>query len=155
MNKIIPAIMFIIILLGGLGYNYFSEETTEETIIKEPEYIYFFSAHQFNQSQPAAYGETIEYNLTNDTQLNLSLYSRFHEPMLWSQGSITINVIFNETAEVIWTHKTSESTQENYNFSVNRSGLYKFEFLADGSNDSNNDDPGDAYIAEFNLTLWK
>ena len=55
--------------------------------------VEFMSSHQFDNVNPMGYGEFIEQDFSNDTTINLTLFSRFHEPLVWEQGMVNVTYL--------------------------------------------------------------
>ena len=122
-----------------------SPVVVNETVVE------FMSSHQFDNVNPMGYGECIEQEVSNDTTLNITLFSRFHEPVAWEQGMVNVTITYGN--ETVWSYQTSETNQTDFTLDLNRSGTYVFEILSEGSDDPTTSDPGDAYVAEFEASI--
>ena len=157
MNQILSnALAVMLVLTAVFAATVFSEQDTSDsnkadTVQFNETIVDFMSSHQFDNPHPAGWGEFIEQEFSNDTIINISLMSRFHEPDAWDKGMV--NITFTYENETVWTHQTSDTNQTDLTFHINRSGTYVIEVLSEGSDDPLTDYPGDAYIAEFRATI--
>ncbi len=153
MNQILSnALAVMLVLTAVFTATVVSDQGGTDTdsappLVVNETFVDFMSSHQFDNVNPAGWGEFIEQDFSNDTTLNITLFSRFHDPVAWDKGMVNITITYGN--ETIWTHQTSDTNQTDMTIEINRSGTYSFEILAEGSDDPLTDDPGDAYIAEF------
>ena len=85
------------------------------------------------------YGEFIEQDFSNDTTINLTLFSRFHEPLVWEQGMVNVTITYGN--ETVWSYQTSDTNSTDFTIELNRSGTYVIEVLSEGSDDPTTSDP--------------
>jgi|11_taG_2_1085331.scaffolds.fasta_scaffold00036_2 hypothetical protein len=126
-----------------------------EPVIPEPqieaEYDDFLSAYQFENVLPMGHGNSTEIYFDNGTEVKLVLHARFHEPVAWEQGYVNLSIVgpgLNVTIQ-------QSNDILNYTWVVNSSGNHTIEILSEGSDNQADTLPGDAYIAEFNTTIWR
>jgi len=126
-----------------------------EPVIPEPqmeaEYNDFLNAFQFENVLPMGHGNTTEIYFENGTEVKLILQARFHEPVAWDQGYVNLSIVgpgLNVSVQQI-------DDVRNYTWMINSSGNHTIEILSEGSDNQADNLPGNAYIAEFNTTIWR
>ena len=71
--------------------------------------------------------------------------------MAWDQGYVNLSIVgpgLNVSVQQI-------DDVRNYTWMINSSGNHTIEILSEGSDNQADNLPGDAYIAEFNTTIWR
>jgi hypothetical protein len=149
--KVAYALVFLLLtsLTGCLQEE--AQHLSVEDPVMEAEQSEFSNAYQFDNLFPMGYGNTTELYFENGTELNLTLWARFHEPVAWEQGYVNVSI----TGPGINVSVQQNSNVSNYTWVVNGSGNHTIEVLSEGSDDQTDNLPGDAYIAEFNITVWR
>jgi len=69
----------------------------------------------------------------------------------WEQGYVNVSI----TGPGVNASVQSNANFNNYTWVVNASGNHTIEVLSEGSDNQTDNLPGDAYIAEFNITVWR
>ena len=149
--KVAYALVFLLLtsLTGCLQEE--AQQLSAEDPVMEAEQTELVDSYQFDNLFPMGHGNTTELYFENGTEINLTLFARFHEPLAWEQGYVNVSIV-GPGINVSVQHNTNVTT---YNWTVNASGNHTIEVLSEGSDDQTDNLPGDAYIAEFNITVWR
>ena len=149
--KVAYALVFLLLtsLTGCLQEE--AQQLPAETPIMEAEQTDLMRSYQFDNLFPMGHGNTTELYFENGTEINLTLFARFHEPLAWEQGYVNVSI----TGPGINVSVQQNTNATTYNWTVNASGNHTIEVLSEGSDDQTDNLPGDAYIAEFNITVWR
>ena len=149
--KVAYALVFLLLTsLTGCLQEEVQPLSAEEPIM-ESEKTALTYGHQFDNLLPMGQGNSTELYFENGTEINLTLFARFHEPLAWEQGYVNVSII-GPGINVSVQQNTDVIT---YNWTVNASGNHTIEVLSEGSDNQTDNLPGDAYIAEFNITVWR
>jgi hypothetical protein len=119
--------------------------------VYEAEQTNLTHAYQFDNLLPMGHGNTTELYFENGTEINLTLWARFHEPLAWEQGYVNVSI----TGPGLNVSVQQNTNVITYNWTVNASGNHTLQVLSEGSDNQTDNLPGDAYIAEFNITVWR
>ena len=149
--KVVYALVFLLLtsLTGCLQE--VSEPAPPIDFVMVAEQTELVHAYQFDNLFPMGHGNNTELYLENGTEINLTLWARFHEPLAWEQGYVNVS-ISGPSLNVSVQHNSNVT---NYLWVINVSGNHTIEVLSEGSDDQNDTLPGDAYIADFNFTVWR
>jgi hypothetical protein len=149
--KVAYALVFLLLtsLTGCLQEEI--QPLSAEDPIMEAEKTELVHSYQFDNLFPMGQGNTTELYLENGTEVNLTLWARFHEPLAWEQGYVNVSI----SGPGLNVSVQNNSNVTNYLWMINVSGNHTIEVLSEGSDDQTDNLPGDAYIAEFNITVWR
>ncbi len=149
--KVAYALVFLLLtsLTGCLQEE--AQPILEKDVVMESEQTNLTYSYQFDNLLPMGNGNTTELYFENGTEINLTLLARFHEPLTWEQGYVNVSIV-GPGLNVSVQHNTNVN---NYTWLVNSSGNHTIEILSEGSDNQTDNLPGDAYIAEFKITVWR
>lgn len=154
MNQKIFALLIPLLLLtsGCLS----SEAEVSEEPIYEPQVVqttYDNHSYQYWNVNPMGQGNISEIPLngSGDLLFSLDLTGFFHETSLWERGYVNYTV--SQGNETLFSVQVNQS-MESYSFvKENMSGDILIEIQSTGSDDSNDKNPGDFYVAKAVLEL--
>ncbi len=110
-------------------------------------------SYQYWNEWPLGMGNISEIPLngSGDLLFSLDLTGFFHESLLWERGYVNYSVY--QENKTLFSVQVNQS-MENYAFTwENMSGNITIEIQSTGSDDSNDKNPGDFYIAKAHLEL--
>jgi hypothetical protein len=127
-----------------------SFEGGEDTLSEEISDNHSF---QFWNIYPMSVGNTsmITFNNSGDLFVTLELVAFFHEPIVGDQGWINYSLIYDN--ETVWFVETDNNTKD-YTFNLtNFTGNITVKVESNGSDNQNDNKPGDLFIAKANFEL--
>jgi len=145
------ALLFPLLFAGCLS-------TSAEIVIEpyEPEIVQSTNnnhSFQYWNEWPLGMGNISEISLngSGDLHFTLELTGFFHETSLWERGYVNYTV--SQGNETLFSVQVNQS-MESYSFvKENMSGDILIEIQSTGSDDSNDKNPGDFYVAKAVLEL--
>jgi len=113
-------------------------------------------SNQHTNVYPMSVGNNTDVSVNGSVNFHIMWRYLYHEPMLWEKGNLNLSILHTEGNEsvVLWSY---EPTNTNSNYTFNELWLRGNVSLianSEGSDDLNDDKPGDWFIVNWRVEVF-